>query len=72
LVTDLVLKNQVILGSVNASREHFEHAVADLVSAQKKWPGVIEQFITHTIPSEQFKQALVKRGPIEIKAVIQW
>lgn len=71
-VTDLVLKNQVIFGSVNASRDHFQQAVLDLAAAKEKWPGLIEQFITSKIPYARFEKVLSRHAPDEIKAVIEW
>jgi len=72
LVTDLVLKNQVIFGSVNATREHFKQGVDDLEAAKEKWPGVIEQFITSKTPYQQFEQVFTMKKTDEIKAVIEW
>ena len=37
LVRQLVLDNQVMLGSVNAARGHFQMAVDDLAQAQLRW-----------------------------------
>ena len=68
----IVLKNQLIFGSVNASKRHFQQAVLDLEEAQKKWPGVIEQFITAKVPFAQFQTVLSKKPIDEIKAVITW
>jgi threonine dehydrogenase-like Zn-dependent dehydrogenase len=72
IMHDLVMGNQLILGSVNASAQHFKQAISDLESAAKRWPGVIEQLITSKTPYAQFSQALLKRKPDEIKAIIQW
>ncbi len=71
-VSNLVLKNQVIFGSVNASRDHFKQAVIDLAAAKEKWTGVVEQFITSKTHYQQFDQVFAKRNPDEIKAVIEW
>jgi hypothetical protein len=35
---NLVLKNQVIFGTVNADKAAFENAIDDLSVFQKKWP----------------------------------
>ena len=72
LMRNLVLKNQVLLGSVNAGKEHFKQAVLDLEAAQHKWEGVIEQLITSKTPYTDYEVALLKRKPDEIKAVIEW
>lgn len=72
MITDLVLKNLVMFGSVNAAHEHFKQAIIDLAAAQKKWPGVIEQFITSKTSYQQFQQVIKRHNPNEIKAVIDW
>jgi threonine dehydrogenase-like Zn-dependent dehydrogenase len=69
---DIVLKNKIILGSVNAGKEDFQQAVADLAAAKKKWPGIIEKFLTHQAPFTQFQELFSQRNPDEIKAVIRW
>ena len=68
----LVLKNQIIFGSVNAGKEHFKQAVIDLESAQEKWPGVIERLITSRTPFADYSQVLTHRSSDEIKAVLEW
>ncbi len=72
MMRQIVLKNQVIFGSVNASKEHFKQAVVDLEAAQNEWKGVIEQFITAKIAHEDFAHVLGKKPADEIKAVLVW
>lgn len=72
MMRNLVLKNQVVFGSVNAGVAHFRQAVIDLEEAEKKWTGVIQQLITSRTPFAQFADVLQKRKPDEIKAVIEW
>ena len=71
LMRQLVLKNQVVLGSVNASPEHFKIAVSDLEAASRKWPQAIRKMITEKIPYSEFKTAL-KASTDEIKVVVEW
>jgi threonine dehydrogenase-like Zn-dependent dehydrogenase len=72
LMRQLVLKNQVMIGSVNASRKHFEMAVEDLGKAYKTWGKTMEQLITHVVPYTDFADVLEKHPDNEIKAVIEW
>lgn len=72
LMRQLVLRNQVMIGSVNASRKHFELAVADLGKAYKTWGKTMEQLITHIVPYANFADVLEKHPDNEIKAVIEW
>jgi glucose 1-dehydrogenase len=72
LMRQLVLRNQVMVGSVNASRNHFEMGIQDLGQAQKKWGKAVEQLITHAVPYSSFADVLEKHPDNEIKAVIEW
>ncbi|HUZ46376.1 MAG TPA: glucose 1-dehydrogenase [Terriglobia bacterium] len=72
LMRHLVLHNQVMIGSVNASRKHFEMAVEDLGKAYKTWGKTMEQIITHVVPYPDFAEVLEKHPDNEIKAVIEW
>jgi threonine dehydrogenase-like Zn-dependent dehydrogenase len=72
LMTQMVLKNQVILGSVNAGPKHFELGIRDLEKAKNKWGNLIDQIITTRIGHEQFRNAIDFRSVDDIKTVIQW
>jgi threonine dehydrogenase-like Zn-dependent dehydrogenase len=72
LIRQLVLDNQVMLGSVNAARDHFQIAVDDLAHAHLLWGDHIARLITHRYPYTDFKTALDEHPPDEIKAVIEW
>jgi len=72
LMRQLVLRNQVMMGSVNASRKHFEMAVEDLGKAYKTWGKTMEQIITQVVPYADFAEVLEKHPDDEIKAVVEW
>lgn len=73
LLQQMVLKNQVMLGSVNASVEDFEKGIAELEQANKKYPEAIRQMITERYPVEKFREALLSHhNADEIKCVIDW
>lgn len=44
-----VLGNKLLLGSVNANREHFEMGIKDLAQGEVMFPGVIERILTHPV-----------------------
>jgi len=46
---DWVLGNKLLLGSVNANREHFEMGIKDLALGDVTYPGVIERILTTPI-----------------------
>lgn len=72
LMRSLVLGNQVVVGSVNASRKHFESGVRDLQRARQEWGGALDGVITHPRPFAEFASALAPPPPDEIKAVLEW
>lgn len=72
LIRQLVLGNQIMVGSVNASRDHFQLAVNDLRQAINRWPGLLDRLITHRYNYTDYEHALLEHPTNEIKAIIQW
>jgi glucose 1-dehydrogenase len=72
LIRGLVLQNQVMVGSVNAARDHYQMAVDDLAQARLRWGDAIAQLITNRHPYTDFDAALHQHTADEIKAVIEW
>jgi len=72
LIRGMVLSNQAMIGSVNASRGHFQMAVDDLLNAHYRWPGHIAKLITHRFPVEEVERAVHEHTPDEIKTIIEW
>ena len=68
----LVLRNQVMLGSVNASHDHFQLAVNDLAHAQMRWPDHVAGLITQRHNYTEFEAAFQHHGSDEIKVVLEW
>jgi threonine dehydrogenase-like Zn-dependent dehydrogenase len=63
-----VLKNNVLVGSVNANKRHWYKASQALARADRKW---LNRLITRREKPENFRQAL-ERKPDDIKVVIQF
>jgi threonine dehydrogenase-like Zn-dependent dehydrogenase len=63
----MVLENDVVFGSVNANRSHYEAAAAALAVADRDW---LQGLITRRVPLADWAQALDKQ-PGDIKAVIE-
>lgn len=64
----LVLGNDVIFGSVNANRTHYELALAALRQADRGW---LERLITRRVPLERWREAFEAR-PDDIKVALQF
>jgi threonine dehydrogenase-like Zn-dependent dehydrogenase len=63
-----VLKNNVIVGSVNANKRHWYKAGEALTRADRSW---LAGLITRREPPDQFMRA-IERQPDDIKVVIQF
>jgi threonine dehydrogenase-like Zn-dependent dehydrogenase len=62
----LVLNNNVVFGTVNANRRHYQSAVEALLKADNKW---LVRLISREVPLESWSSALV-RQPDDVKPVI--
>ncbi len=61
---DWVLGNKLLLGSVNANREHFESGIKDLALGEVMYPSVIQKILTNPVNGldsyEQMMKLLVE------------
>ena len=62
----LVLDNDVVFGSVNANRRHYELAVQALAGADRDW---LARLITRRVPMGQWPSAF-QRGDDDVKVVV--
>lgn len=69
IMRNLVLKNQVVFGTVNAGRDAYERAIADLSVFTARWPGAVRRLITGRYPIADAPGVLVG-APAGIKSVI--
>lgn len=70
MMRNLVLKNQVVFGTVNAGRDAFEASIRDLQIFAKRWPEAVSLLITGRFSMEQHRELLT--GPSRgIKNVIR-
>ena len=64
---DIVLENDVVFGSVNANRRHYEAAAAALAAADRSW---LERLITRRVPLDSWRDALTRQDH-DIKVVVE-
>jgi threonine dehydrogenase-like Zn-dependent dehydrogenase len=64
----MVLENNVVLGTVNANRRHYEAAAQALAQADVRW---LERLITRRLPLEHWEDAM-QRQPLDVKTVIDF
>lgn len=65
---ELVLCNDVIVGSVNANRRHYQQAAEALARADRDW---LARLVTRRVPPDRFQEAL-ERGPDDVKVTIEF
>jgi len=52
---DLVLRNNVVFGSVNANVRHFRMGAQHFVEIEQKWPGALARLITNKLPMTAYQ-----------------
>jgi glucose 1-dehydrogenase len=63
----IVLQNDVIFGSVNANRRHYQQAAQALAQADRSW---LERLITRRVPLDDWAQALDHQND-DVKVVLE-
>jgi len=64
----IVLENEVVFGSVNANRRHYEAALVALKRADRGW---LEKLVTRRVPLARWQEALERR-PNDVKTVLEF
>jgi threonine dehydrogenase-like Zn-dependent dehydrogenase len=63
----MVLENDVVFGTVNANRRHYEAAAAFLKNANRGW---LERLVTRRVPLARWPEAVTKQ-PHDVKTIIE-
>jgi threonine dehydrogenase-like Zn-dependent dehydrogenase len=71
LVRQIVRYNQVVVGSVNSNRSHFEMALKDMPEINSRFGGILEEMITHRFRLEDYQRAFDLGDSKHIKTVIE-
>lgn len=59
LMRNLVLKNQVVIGTVNADKIAFQNAIKDLDIFMQRWPAELKSLITGRYTMENYRELLL-------------
>ncbi|HEY0456529.1 MAG TPA: glucose 1-dehydrogenase [Verrucomicrobiae bacterium] len=70
IMRQMVLKNQVLVGTVNADRAAFENAIRDLGTFKRRWPETLGSVVTGRYPIDAYRDLLIGK-PGGIKNVIK-
>ena len=68
IMRNLVLSNQVVLGTVNAGSNAYEAAIRDLGEFMKRWPEAVRRLITGRFPITGYRDLLLRKS-VGIKSV---
>ena len=68
VASEIVLQNNVVVGSVNANKRHWYKAAQDLARADRGW---LSRLVSRRERPEDFARAL-QRGPDDVKVVLQF
>ncbi len=71
LVRQIVRYNQVVVGSVNSNRSHFELALRDMPKIDSRFGGMLQETMTHRFRVSDYQQAFALSDPKHIKTVIE-
>jgi len=71
ILRQIVRTNQVLVGSVNSNRSHFEMALSDIGKMESRFHGMLSRMITHRYRLEDYEKAFGPRGPGHLKTVIE-
>jgi glucose 1-dehydrogenase len=69
LMRDLVLKNQLVFGTVNAGAGAFAAAITDLALFHARWPTQLPQLITKRVTPDE-AVGVLKKDPGGLKTVV--
>jgi len=70
IMRNIVLKNQAIIGTVNADQAAFQNAIRDLGVFMKRWPNSLKALITGRHSIEDYRELLLTEEKHGIKNVI--
>jgi threonine dehydrogenase-like Zn-dependent dehydrogenase len=69
LITNMTLRNQCLLATVNAGNDAFDRAITDLTEIRARWPDAVRGLITRRFRLEDFETPI--RDASGIKSIIE-
>jgi threonine dehydrogenase-like Zn-dependent dehydrogenase len=59
IMRNMVLKNQVMFGTVNAGKAEYETAIRELEFMAQRWPEAVQSLITARFPLDAYRELLL-------------
>ena len=70
MLRQIVRNNQVIVGSINSNRNHFEMSIRNIAAIKAKYGNIFEKLITHRYKLDDAEAILTLNDPEHIKTII--
>jgi threonine dehydrogenase-like Zn-dependent dehydrogenase len=71
LVRQIVRNNQVLAGSINSNRSHFEMALQDIARINTGFNGILDNMLTGRIKIQDYPDIVAPKRPNQIKTVVE-
>ena len=69
VLTNMVLENRLIFGSVSSNKTHFEMGIKDMLETRSRYGNVLSRLVTKKLPPTDFEKAF-KPESEDIKTII--
>jgi threonine dehydrogenase-like Zn-dependent dehydrogenase len=70
ILRQIVRYNQVIVGTVNSNKRHFEMAIKDIPRINRKFDKILDKIITHRFKLNQYQEYFNLQDPNQLKIVV--
>lgn len=70
ILRQIVRYNQVIVGTVNSNKKHFDMAIKDISQINKKFDNILDKIITHRFKLNQYKEYFNIQDTNQLKIVV--
>ena len=67
----IVRYNQVVVGSVNSNRKHFEMALADIPRINSTFDNILDRMFTHKFKFSEWEEAFNVKDPNQMKITLE-
>ncbi|MFC1962430.1 hypothetical protein ACFLWB_00270 [Chloroflexota bacterium] len=67
----IIRYNQVVVGSVNSNRSHFEMALRDMDEINQRFNNILDKVLTHRFRLEEYKEVFSLQDPNRIKSSLR-
>lgn len=70
ILRQIVRYNQVIVGTVNSNKRHFEMAIKDIQKINKKFGNILDSVVTHSFKLDQYQEYFNLQDKNQLKIAV--